>query len=314
MFARPFEAENRSTENKNRGIGLVVTIVVHALLFLLLLFMYITPPDPPYQDDAGGMAVNYGTSDVGTGDEQQYTAVPVKVAETQPTPTPTPTPPPTPTASTEDLVTQDDEDAAVVESKKKPVKKEKPVKPNPDATYKPVKKPVAETKPVEPKPTVDKNALFSAGAQGKPNHSTGDGEGGGKGDQGKPDGDDRSRNYHGKGTGDGSGNGPGSGHGPGGYGPGGGGPSNVRLTGRSLRSRPAIKNTCENTKGKVVIAIKVDRSGHVTDARFTQSGSTTGDDCLIAIARQAAMKYVFDENSAAAETQTGSITFIFKED
>lgn len=312
MFSRPFEAENKSAENKNRLAGLVVTIVVHALLLLILFFLYITPPDPPYQDDAGGMSVNYGTSDIGTGDEQQYTAVPVKVAE--PEQVNTPAPPPAPTASNEDLVTQNEEDAAVVETKK-PVKKEKPVvKPNPDATYKPVKKPVAENKPVEPKPTVDKNALFTPGAQGKPNNSKGDGEGGGKGDQGKPNGDPNSRNYHGNGTGDGSGNGPGSGHGPGGYGTGGGGPSNVRLTGRSLRSRPPVKNPCENTKGKVVIAIKVDRSGHVTDARFTQSGSTTADDCLIATARQAAMKYVFDDNSTAAETQTGSITFIFKED
>jgi outer membrane biosynthesis protein TonB len=310
MFARPFETENKSTENKNRLAGIIVTLVVHGLLFLLLFFLYITPPDPPFGDNAGGTAVNFGTVDEGMGDQQQFTAVPVKIAE--PVKENAPTPPPAEAKSPENLETQEKEDAAVIEEKKI-VKKEK-VKPNPDATYKPTK----VTKPAEPtppKPKVNNDALFPSGAQGTPNKSTGDGTGHKKGDQGKPNGDPNSSSYKGNGTGNGTGDGPGNGNGPGGYGPGGGpGPGNVRLSGRSLRSRPPVKNPCENTKGKVVMEIRVDRSGHVTAAKFTQSGSTTADECLINTAHQAAMKYTFDENSTAAETQVGSITFIFKED
>jgi outer membrane biosynthesis protein TonB len=307
MLTRPFETENKQTENKNRAAGVIVTVTVHALLFLLLYFLFITPPDPPYEDNAGGMAVNYGTSDVGSGEQQQYTAVPVKVQEVQEK---APTPQPTATSAPEDLETQDKEDAAVVE-KKTEVKKTK-VKPNPDATYKPTPKPAAVQPVAAPQPTVDKNALFSAGAQGKPNNSKGDGEGKGKGDQGDPNGDPNSKNYHGGGNG--TGGKGGEGNGPGGYGTGNGPPSNVRLTGRSLRSRPPIKNPCETARGRVTISISVNRSGHVTNSKFSQSGSTTSDDCLVSTARQAAMKYVFDENSSAAETQTGSILFIFKED
>ncbi|MCW3126908.1 MAG: energy transducer TonB [Bacteroidetes bacterium] len=310
MFVRPFETENKQAENKNRAAGIVTTIVVHALLLLLLFFLYISPPDPPFSDNAGGTSVNFGSTDEGMGDQQQYTAVPVKVEDVKEN---APTPPPVAAKSEEELETQEKEEAAIVESKKV-VKKEK-VKPVAEAVYKPNPKPTRTTEPTPPKPKVNNDALFTPGAQGTPNKSTGDGTGHRKGDQGKANGDPNSANYTGSGDGPGSGSGPGHGDGPGGHGPTAGpGPGNVRLTGRSLKSRPAVKNPCENIKGKVVIEIKVNRNGHVTDAKFTQAGSNTADDCLINIARQAAMKYTFDENSTAAETQTGSITFIFKED
>lgn len=294
MLIQHFEIENHRRENKNRLGGWAVTIAVHALILLILLFIYITPPNPPYEDNAGGMTVNYGTSDVGTGDQQQFTAVPVKVQQMAEASSSSSSS----AASPEDLATQDKEDAAVVESKKEPVKPKQ--KPDPNALFTPHAKPANNP---SPQPQVNKNALFSPGALGKPNKSKGDGEGGGQGDQGDPNGDPNSKNYHGGGTGNGSPNG-GDGLGNG----------NVRLTGRHLRSRPPVRNPCETSRGKVVIAIDVNRDGKVIATRFSLSGSTSSDDCLVATARQAAMKYTFDANSTAAETQTGSIVFIFKED
>ena len=304
ILSRPFETENKQSENKNRAAGIIVTLAVHALLLLGLYFLFITPPDPPFEDNAGGMTVNYGTSDVGTGDQQQFTAVPVKVATEQES---TPAPKPEVASSADNLETQDNEDAAVVQ-KKVEVKKPK-VKPNPDATYKPTPKPVASTTPVTPQPTVDKNALFSSGAFGKPNNSKGDGEGKGKGDQGDPNGDPNSKNYHGGGHG--NGNGVGEGNGPGGNGPG-NGPSNVRLSGRKIKAKPRFSYDCD-AKGKVVMNIKVNKSGRVVGADFTQSGSTTADDCLIGRARQLALEYTFDDNATAADVQQGSISFDFRE-
>jgi protein TonB len=298
MLSPQFEIENHSKETKNRVSGVVVSALVHLILFLCLYFVIIHTPDPPFQDNQGGMTVNYGTSDVGTGDQQQYTTVPVTVQEVAPS---TPKSQPTASTSPEDLETQNTEDAPVVE-KKSEVKKRKE-KPNPDALFKPQTKPVSNPHPEPPKPQVDKNALFSAGALGKPNKSKGDGEGGGQGDQGNINGDPNSRNYHGDGTGDGPG------HGGNGLGDG-----NVRLTGRKLRSRSVPKNTCETSRGKIVIAINVNREGKVVDTKFSLSGSTASDDCLVSIARQAAMKYTFDANPTAAEIQSGSITFVFKED
>jgi outer membrane biosynthesis protein TonB len=297
MLTPEFEIVNKREKNKNRAVGVTITVVLHALLLLGLFFLVITTPDPPFQDNEGGMTVNYGTSDVGTGDQQAFTTVPVQVQQEEAAPAP-----PTPSSSApEDLETQEAEDAPVIE-KKTEVKKPKE-KSNPDAEFKPKPKPAANPVPETPKPKVDKDALFTPGAVGKPNNSKGDGEGKGKGDQGDPNGDPNSRNYHGGGTGNGPPNG-GNGLGDG----------NVRLTGRKLRSKPAVKNPCESARGKVVISIKVNRDGRVTNAAFTQSGSTTSDECLVNIAQQAAMKYLFDENSTAAETQTGSVVFIFKED
>ena len=297
MLTQGFDIANRRSENKNRAVGMVVTIVVHALLLLLLFFYVITTPDPPFEDNQGGMTVNYGTSAVGAGDVQPFTAVPVKVEQiADATPAPA-----TASTSKDNLETQNTEDAPVVE-KKTEVKKPKP-KTEPEAEYKPKPKPTHNTTPEPPKPKVDKDALFTPGAMGKPNHSKGDGEGKGNGDQGDPNGDPNSRNYHGGGTGNGpaaGGNGLGDG--------------NVKLTGRKLRSKPTPKNPCEAARGKVMISINVNRAGKVTSSKFNPTGSTTADDCLVNIAQQAAMKYVFDENSGAAETQTGSIVFIFKED
>ncbi len=301
MLIQHFQIENSQRESKNRMGGWIVTIAVHALILLILLFIYITPPNPPFADNEGGMTVNYGTSDVGTGDQQQFTAVPVtvqqvaKAAESQPTPS----------TSQEDLETQNTEDAPVVETKKD-IKKPKE-KPNPDALVKPQIKPVANSTPQPVKPQVDKNALFSPGALGKPNKSKGDGEGHGPGDQGDPNGDPNSKNYHGGGTGTGTGVGNGPGHGLDGV-----GDKNVSLRGRHIKAKPKFSYDCD-ARGKVVMAIKVSKTGRVTSADFSQSGSTTADECLINRARQLALEYTFDENSTAADLQVGSITFSFKE-
>lgn len=297
MLSQQFEIENHQKETKNRLSGIVVSALIHTVLLLCLYFIIIHTPDPPYVDNQGGMTVNYGTSDVGTGDQQQFTTVPVTVQQdAQPQASQS-----SPSTAQEDMETQDKEDAAVIEAKKDKVKPK--VKPDPNALFTPKPKTAANPTPEPVKPKVDKNALFSPGAIGKPNKSRGDGQGGGPGDQGKPDGDPFSKNY----VGDGNGNGPGKGGN-------GLGDGNVRLAGRKLRSRSVPKNPCETSRGRVVITISVNRDGRVTDTKFSMSGSNTSDDCLVATARQAAMKYTFDANPGAAETQTGSIVFIFKED
>jgi periplasmic protein TonB len=296
MLAQAFDTENSKKSTRDKSLGWVTTLVVHALIAIALLLVMIAPHDPPFEDNEGGMTVNYGTSAVGTGDVQPMTAVPVTVQQ-DPTPTPAES---TPAASPEDLETQDKEDAAVVE-KKTEVKKKTP---------KPIVTPIEKAKPTiskpaaipaPPTPQVDKNALFKPGAHGKPNKSTGDGEGHGIGDQGDQNGDPNSHNYHGGGTGNGIGKGDGLGDG------------NVRLAGRKLRSRPSVNNPCEALRGKVVVTIKVNKSGRVTSTSYSQSGSTTSDDCLVGVAQKAAAQYVFDTKDDAADVQTGSIVFIFKE-
>jgi len=64
--------------------------------------------------------------------------------------------------------------------------------------------------------------------------------------------------------------------------------------------------------GKVVISVKVDRSGKVLFAKYTVKGSTTTDPKLIALAEEAARQAKFSPDSKAAEEQFGTITFTFK--
>jgi outer membrane biosynthesis protein TonB len=295
MFSASFDNTNKAFEQRKNLTSLAITIAIHALIVFILIMYKLTLPDPPFEDNEGGMSVNFGFSEVGTGDEQAMSYTPI-AAETPPAEQ---APTPQPVAKEEELATQDLEDAPVLENKPvKPVTK--PVVTTPTPTpVKPVTKPNPVVNNAPPKPAVDENAMFNPGAFGKPNNSKGDGEGGGQGDQGALNGDPNSRNY--KGSGDGNGNGNGSGLGDG----------NVRLAGRSLRYKPTV-NDKSQAKGKVVITIQVNKKGEVVDARYTQAGSTTSDNGLVQSSLEAARKYRFDESPNAAEKQTGTIVFIYK--
>lgn len=307
MFATSFEAEDKRFNLRKRFSGAGITFTLHALILLLLFWYQLTPPDPPYQENEGGVTVNFGTSEVGTGEEQSYTLTPID-ANFSEAPAPSPSSA-APIAAADDIVTQDLEEAPVLA----PKTETKPnVVPKPEidenALFKPTNKPTtattSNTKPASnatanAKPAVDENALFKPGAFGKPNNSSGDGQGGGPGDQGKPNGDPTSRNYDGNGTGFGTGSGNGLGDG------------NVQLSGRKLKYKPVVTDKSQAT-GKVIVTIKVDRNGKVVDAYFTQLGSTTSDPGLVKTSVDAARKYQFDENPGAAELQTGKILFIYK--
>ncbi len=299
MLTANFDIENQKTENKNKTIGFTIAVLIHAILLAILFYVVITTPDPPFQENEGGMTVNFGTSDVGSGDVQPMNLTPV--ASNEPITPTTSNSTPEATQETHDVATQDLEEAPVIE-KKTEVKKPK-VKPNPDAVFKPNTTPTKpNTTPTPVKPKANDDALFKPGAKGPPNNSTGDGEGKGKGDQGDPNGDANSKNYHGGGDGNGIGKGSGLGDG------------NVKLVGRKIKFKPKFKNPCSESRGKVVIVIKVNKEGKVVAANFTQAGSSTTDDCLVNLSKQNAAQYLFDVKEDAPEVQTGSILFRYGED
>lgn len=292
MLDRRFEKEDRDFDIRKRGWSLLLSVGLTGIILLFLFLWVIATPNPPFPENMGGVAVNFGDSEVGTGDEQAFTYTPV---ETEATSQPATS---APQESPESLMEQDIEEAPVIAPK--------PVKPAPAPQPKPVTNPSPKPAPnptpaPAPKPVVDQNALFNPGAIGKPNNSTGDGEGGGKGDQGRPDGDPFSNSYQGNGSGDGVGSGSGSGLGDG----------NVRLSGRSTKVRAKPDYRCE-AKGKVNIEIQVDRTGRVVRADYLPGGSTTSDACLVREAVAAARKFQFNESPGSAEIQRGSILFTFK--
>ncbi len=81
------------------------------------------------------------------------------------------------------------------------------------------------------------------------------------------------------------------------------------LSNRGVTYEPKFSDKSQKT-GKVVIEICVDPSGKVTDAKFTQRGSSTTDSELVAIALKGARQYKFSEGQA--ESQCGTVTVDFK--
>ena len=112
------------------------------------------------------------------------------------------------------------------------------------------------------------------------------------GDKGQPGGDPYARTYYGA---------PGSGSGTGGYG----------LSGRTLASKDAVKQEC-NQEGRVVVQIVVDRQGKVIQATPGVRGTTNNDPCLLEPARKTAFLHRWRPDDKAPEQQIGFVVVNFK--
>lgn len=277
-------------DTKEKRTGLVVTIVVHAILLLLFFLYGLTYMDPPPQP---GIAINFGTSDVGQGKVQP------KPARTQPKPQPKveekvvekPVEKPaekTPKAE-EQMMTQDTEEAPVTATeKKKPTPKKEAKKEEKKEEKKETPKPV-EKAPEPPKPSKSTtNALSNL--LNKPEASGGEGNDNKPGDKGKVNGDPNASAYNGNG---GIGN-----HG------------NYSLGGRDPRNKP--QPTYDgNDQGIVVVRILVDRNGRVFKAEAGVKGTTVTDRTLWKRAEEAALKTIWEPKADAPARQEGKIIYNF---
>jgi outer membrane biosynthesis protein TonB len=273
------------------------------LLLMLLLFIFKFGNDVVLLDLEGGggggdIAVNFGDSDVGMGDN--FTSM--ESARSAPKPTPQ-----QPVAASE-IITSEADDAPVIADIRKPVDKPKKTE-----DVKPITKPVV--KPQQPSNST-KNALDDLL---KGSDKSGDGNDNVGGNKGKSYGNPNDRGYNGGGgTGTGSGGGDGSGTGPGsGSGSGGGsgsgrgtGVGNYQLAGRKVLSKPAPNYTC-NEQGTVAVEITVNSSGNVVAATTGVRGTTNTAQCLAEQAKQAALSTRFDANPGAAN-QVGKIIYSFR--
>ena len=262
-------------EKKERTTSAVVTAVIHGLLLLLFLFWHLRASDVPGDDAAaGGILINFGTTDTGFGDETSETKV---VAP----PTP-PQPESAPAQKETEVLTQDTEEAPAINASKEKPKKVADPKP------KPAEKPV-EAKPVEPqKPKL----LFP----GNRDNAASQGNTTAGGDQG-----DERGNPNTSGNSQTTGNDP---LGQGGTGIG------LNMAGRRITQYPSITDNSQKT-GRVVVNIKVDRFGKVIYAKATRQGSTTDDGYLFGLAEKAALQTKLNSSSDMVE-QFGTMTFTFK--
>jgi len=260
--------------------GLAGTIVFHiGLLAFAILFGFATPLPLPEEE---GILINFGTDDFGAGDEEpMYSEVPEES-----------TPPPqeaiTPTESTEEIISQDFEEAPVVVEK--PQEKPQVEKQEEVITPKEEVKPVVEEQapPPEPEPREANPRAMYTGR--KDTDATGpEGITEGEGNQGSPTGSTDSDNYAG---------------GMGGKG------IVANLKGRNPVSIPKPEYTAD-VGGTVVVEIRVNRDGKVTNAVPGVKGSNTLNESLLEAAKKAALKARFNAKSDAGYTQKGTITYHF---
>jgi len=271
-------------------------VIVHLVLLLLLVLVGFSVPPPPETEE--GILVNFGSGETGSGLVEPSTPASQEAV--------TPPPPVTSTEKTEEtpLLTQDNEEAPVVKKvdpeaekkKKEKLEAERIRKEQLEAERKKREEEEAERKRIaaEQKRQEDimnrtKNALANARNAGT--NTTSEGITGGEGNQGSENGSVDSKNR-----------GEGSGLGNKGI--------SYNLEGRGYQSLPQPKYEYQE-EGKVVVEVSVDRSGKVIQAIPGTKGSTTLNEDLLRIAKEAALKARFDAKPDAPVVQKGSITYNF---
>jgi hypothetical protein len=90
------------------------------------------------------------------------------------------------------------------------------------------------------------------------------------------------------------------------------GSANAHVKGRSVLGSLPKPTYNAQVEGIVVVAVKVDQYGTVTEAIPGADGTTVNDKDLWNAARSAALKAHFNQSASAPALQTGTITYIFK--
>lgn len=311
-------------EDGNKKKSSVISTLLMGILILLLflpLFSHMNPP--PGQE---GIMVNLGLPDQGQGQENAPAAKPEKEIKTpaakpepkvekKPTPPKPVVKPPKPTPKPEvkkTIETVDPEAIALkkAEERKKRLEKQK-AQEEADERERERQEELErerEEREIERREAAEKaekariaaekarKAAAAKALKDKLNNQIGTGgSGSGKGNTGKPgsqgdpNGDPNSKILEGKSTGSGT--------------VGGG------LGSRGVNGRPKISDNTQK-QGKIVLRVCVNKSGKVTSANYTQSGSNSADATLIRIATKNAMRWSF--SPGAVDKQCGTITYDFK--
>ncbi|GGE03806.1 energy transducer TonB [Psychroflexus salis] len=287
-------------ETKHQKKSFIITSILYVLIFIFLFLVGLKYLNPPPES---GIAVNFGTTDYGSGDVQP--TEPVKTTPQQNIPEPTPQETTTSTSELEDdVATQDIEDAPVIEDKEETqIEKEKPVEETPEKEQQeeveeiPEEEPVEEVPEKEPDPQPNKDVTDAMDSMLNGNEQDGaDAEGEGDddkaGDKGDPDGDPNAKSYYGTGTGiDGDGN--------------------YRLGGRKALAKTKYVQDCNET-GEVVVEIEVNQNGEVVRAKAGVKGTTNTSRCLLEPAERAARNTKFNKDLNAPSRQIGYITYVFR--
>ncbi|ARN78976.1 hypothetical protein BST97_13810 [Nonlabens spongiae] len=262
-------------QKKSMILSVLLILAVIAVFRFVSVLNIIEPPQE------SGIAVNFGNTDVGSGNNFQ--PAPTKV-----TPPSNPEPvEPTETSPVDNVQTQENTDAPTIESDPtvtEPV--EKPVK-KPE-----VKKPIEKPKPKPSSSVLDAISNVEGAQEVDGENNDGEGPGDGPGNKGQLNGNPYANTYYGN---------PGNGQGGKGYG----------LSGRGKVAGQGVKPDCFET-GTVIVEIEVNRQGRVVKATPGKRGSTNTAACLLEAAQQSAKTYKFTPAPEANPIQIGFIEVVFK--
>jgi outer membrane biosynthesis protein TonB len=310
-------------DTKHKRKSAVLTSVIGVVIILLLFLFGLTYFDPPKEY---GIAVNFGTSDFGSGNQQPTEAL-KPAAQSEPD-VETPDSPMEEVEETvqeeveevtepnsaveeasEEVITQVNEEAIAIKKREEAKRKmEAEAKAEAERIAEAKKKAeaerkaeierqrIAEQKRIEKerseKEAKRKNLDALMGGFSNDNGKADGGEGNDNqaGDKGKVTGDPNASGYYGIG-GDGSG-------------------GNYRLGNRTALNKPKPEYDC-NEEGRVVVSISVDRNGNVISAEPGIKGTTNSATCLLDRAREAALKTKFNADSKAPQKQIGAIIYNF---
>jgi colicin import membrane protein len=297
-------------DTKHKRESAAITGVI-ALLILFLIFNFgLRYFDPPIEY---GIAVNFGTSDVGSGEvqpteplksaseetENEEEIIDEVVQEQAETATALSE------AAAEDVITQNNEEAIAIKKqedtkrKKEADLQKKLVEEQNEADRKAEverKKIEAEKQRIEKekqeKAAKRKNLDELMGGFNNENGAATGGEGNDNqvGDKGKVTGDPSASGYYGNG--------------------GNGGGGDYRLGNRKVLTKPKPTYDC-NEEGRVFVSISVDTSGKVIAAQAGVKGTTNSAPCLLTRAKEAALKTKFNSDGNAPAKQIGIIIYNF---
>lgn len=279
-----------------RGKGLAGSIIIHLVLLLVLVFVGFSVPAPPEFEE--GIVVNFGTDATGSGMIEP--SAPAGQEEI------VPPPPPTETIKDEEdpLLTQNDEEAPEVKKIDPDAEKKKREQAETERIRREalaVERKRKEQEEIERKrieaeqqrqaEIVDRTKNALAGSKNSGTNTTSEGITGGPGNQGVPSG---SVDSNVRGDGGGTGN---SG-------------ISYDLKGRGFQKLPTPKYDYQG-EGRVVVEVSVDREGKVVQAIPGSKGSTTLDEYLLKVAKDAALEARFEAKPEAPAVQKGTITYNF---
>lgn len=279
-------------EKRNEQKGMITSVIIHLLLLIFFLLYQAWPFDPPLAPQYG-IEVNFGTSDVGSGDVQNDSEAGENTEEnTEATETETQTEEssevtePTEQTETVEATSSVVESTEAVESEVESLE-EASTETNTVTETEEVVEEVVEPTETEVEETVNEENVMGGSSS---NNNNGDDENE-VGDKGQEDGEINESDIY-KGT-NGGGNG-----------------SSYDLAGWKWDKVPKPKDET-NENGKIVFKIKVDEEGYIESVSVVESGVSAA---TVAIYKREVEKITFSRTAGGNVPlhSNGTVTFIIK--